>query len=298
MLPGSCQTDRLAKRLFPLILLISLAFAVPGRAQDNYEIQVYGADTVAPRTTMVELHSNFTIDGSKAAPGSIYAPDGTYPTNHAEHETVEITQGLTKWSEVGFYLFTSIGPNGQGWQWVGDHIRPRVRAPDSWHWPVGVSISNEIGYQRARFSPDTWTWEIRPIVDKQVGRWYLAFNPTFDRSFHGPSVNQGFTFSPNAKAGYDITKKVNAGIEYYADYGDVRDAASLHDQQQQFFAVTDLNVSPKWEFNFGIGVGTTASTDHLIVKAIVGRRFSWPSREGPESNTSKGDVREKGKSKY
>ena len=29
-------------------------------AQDNYEIQVYGADTVEPGSTMVELHSNFT----------------------------------------------------------------------------------------------------------------------------------------------------------------------------------------------------------------------------------------------
>ena len=29
-------------------------------AQGNYEIQVYGADTVAPKNLMVELHSNFT----------------------------------------------------------------------------------------------------------------------------------------------------------------------------------------------------------------------------------------------
>jgi hypothetical protein len=262
--------------LLPIICLCLLSFSSSARAQDNYEIQVYGSETVLPRTTMVELHSNFTVDGSKAVPGSIYAADGTYPTTHQQHETVEITQGLTSWSELGFYLFTSIGPNGQGWQWVGDHIRPRVRAPDSWHWPVGVSISNEIGYQRARFSPDTWTWEIRPIVDKQVGRWYLSFNPTFDRSFHGPSVDEGFEFSPNVKVGYDFTKKVNAGIEYYGAFGDVRNVASPHDQEQQFFAATDLNVSPRWEFNFGIGVGTTASTDHLIVKCIVGRRFSWP----------------------
>src|ERR1700758_1442116 len=84
----------------PIIFLWFLPFSPSARAQDNYEIQVYGSDTVAPRTTMVELHSNFTIDGSKAAPGSIYAPDGTYPTTHQEHETVEITQGLTKWSEL------------------------------------------------------------------------------------------------------------------------------------------------------------------------------------------------------
>jgi tartrate dehydratase alpha subunit/fumarate hydratase class I-like protein len=39
--------------------------------------------------------------------------------------------------------------------------------------------------------------------------------------------------------------------------------------------VTDLNVSPLWEINIGVGIGGTASTDHLIVKAILGRRFDW-----------------------
>ena len=51
--------------------------------------------------------------------------DGLYPTNHAQHETLEITHGFNDWFESGFYVFTSI-TGGQGWQWVGDHIRPRV----------------------------------------------------------------------------------------------------------------------------------------------------------------------------
>ena len=68
-----------------------LAFGVicgapPAHAQGNYEIQVYGADTVEPKSTMVELHSNFTPEGQK------YDIDGVYPTNHQEHETLEITQ--------------------------------------------------------------------------------------------------------------------------------------------------------------------------------------------------------------
>jgi hypothetical protein len=49
----------------------------------------------------------------------------------------------------------------------------------------------------------------------------------------------------------------------------------VHNQQQQLFVVTDLNVSPVWEINFGIGIGATASTDHLIFKMILGRRFDW-----------------------
>jgi hypothetical protein len=196
-----------------LILIPAIFGGFCGRvahAQDNYEIQVYGADTVAPKTTMLELHSNFTADGTKPLPGSKYAADGLYPTNHAEHETVEITQGINSWSEVGFYIFTS-ARDGDGWQWVGDHIRPRVRAPDSWHWPLGVSLSTEVGYQRRQFSTDTWTWEIRPIVDKTIGRWYFAVNPALERSFHGQTVHQGVGFSPSAKVSYDFNKYISGG---------------------------------------------------------------------------------------
>jgi hypothetical protein len=268
-----------------IFLMLLILFCGNVWAQDNYEIQVYGADTVAPKTTMVELHSNFTVDGSKPLPGSQYAADGMYPTNHAEHETVEITQGITNWSEVGFYIFTS-ARSGQGWQWVGDHIRPRVRVPDSWHWPVGVSLSTEVGYQRRQFSTDTWTWEIRPIVDKQEGRWYWAVNPALERSFHGQSVPDGVEFSPDAKVSYDFNKYISGGLEYYGAFGQLGDFDSLHDQEQQFFPAVDLNVSPNWEINFGVGVGVTASTDHLIVKGILGRRFDWTHHRAGSSDSS------------
>jgi len=56
----------------------------------------------------------------------------------------------------------------------------------------------------------------------------------------------------------------------------------LRQQQQQIFAVTDLNVSPKWEINFGVGLGPTAATDHLIVKGILGRRFDWVKKSAVE----------------
>ena len=262
-------------RLLVLIpMLLFFTCTNNSHAQNNYEIQVYGSDTVPRKMTMLELHSNFTIDGTKPLPRSEFAQDRLYPTDHALHETVEVTQGITSWSEIGFYVFTSV-QSGQGWQWVGDHIRPRVRAPDSWHWPVGVSLSTEIGYQRRDFSTDTWTWEIRPIVDKQIGRWYFTVNPAFERSFHGESVSQGVAFAPSAKFSYDFNKYISGGLEYYADYGSLRDLYIFHDQQQEFFPAIDLNVSPNWEINFGFGVGVTASTDHLIVKGIIGRRFDW-----------------------
>jgi hypothetical protein len=79
------------------LLLLTLMFAATlESAQDNYEIQLYGSDLVDPAHTMVELHSNLIIDGSKTI------VDGVYSTNHAEHETVEITHGFNDWFGSGF----------------------------------------------------------------------------------------------------------------------------------------------------------------------------------------------------
>ena len=101
-----------------LFVACSVFFAANAKAQDNYEIQVYGSETVEAGKTMVELHSNFTFQGSKTS------QDGVLATNHQLHETIEITHGFTDWFETGFYIFTS-AQNGQGLDWVGDHIRPR-----------------------------------------------------------------------------------------------------------------------------------------------------------------------------
>jgi hypothetical protein len=237
-------------------------------AQDNYEIQVYGSETVPPGRTMFENHTNFTFSGTKKDENGVAASE------HAIHETFEITQGITDWFETGFYIFTAASSR-DGWQWVGDHIRPRVRAPESWHWPVGVSLSTEVGYQRRRFSEDTWNWEIRPIIDKKLDKWYLCFNPALDRSFHGPNVSQGVVFSPNFKVGYDLTKRVNVGLEYYGSLGPLRGFDPFTEQSQQIMPAIDLDLGPNWEFNMGVGVGVTAATDHLLVKMIIGRRFNW-----------------------
>jgi hypothetical protein len=205
------------------LFLVACSFAAFG--QGNYEIQVYGSDTVAAGNTMFELHSNYTAEGSKIT------SDGTYPTNHQQHETLEITQGWNAWFETGLYIFTSVGPGQQGYKWVGDHIRPRVRVPEWWRWPVGVSLSTEFGYQRPIFSRDTWTWEIRPIIDKQLGPWYFAFNPALERSFHGPSVPQGVTFSPAVKVLLNSRSSFEGQIsQQYFDKteGDIIDSLGVH----------------------------------------------------------------------
>jgi hypothetical protein len=247
-------------------LLIILFFVVKLKAQNNYEIQVYGADLVAPGRTMFELHSNFTLSGTKTT--DLF---GELPTNHVDHETIEITHGWTNWFETGFYIFNSIGSDGRT-SYVGSHIRPRVAAPEDWHWPVGVSLSLEFGFQKTAFSSNTSTLEVRPIVDKKFGKLYISLNPTVDKSFAGPDQKQGFIFSPNVKGSYDVTKVIALGVEYYGSTGPFFHYDPIKEQDHQLFIATDLNFDPNWEVNFGYGVGSQTA-DRSIIKLILGRRF-------------------------
>ncbi|MGH7690117.1 MAG: hypothetical protein ACREN3_10980, partial [Gemmatimonadaceae bacterium] len=102
-------------------------------------------------------------------------------------------------------------------------------------------------------------------------------------------------------------QQISAGLEYYASAGEGAGAIGgfdvdtitvpagrgrpsfaravdndeilhiPHGERQQVFAAVDLHVSPLWEFNFGVGIGTTASTDRLMAKLIVGRSFALGS---------------------
>ncbi|MFI5152329.1 MAG: hypothetical protein ACHQET_03290 [Chitinophagales bacterium] len=251
-------------------ILLSLMLSDGLQGQDNYEIQVYGSQTQAPGSTMFELHSNYTISGSKQI------EKGVLPTNHALHETLEITTGVSRIIEVGFYFFTNYTP-GYGYQYVGSHVRPRIMAPPEWNLPFGLSLSMEIGWQKPAYSEDEWSWEIRPIIDKQWSRLYLSFNPTLGVSLKSQYNNSVPTFEPNLKIGYSLLKNASFGIEYYGDCGPFSQFEPVQQQNHSLFITYDLLNNPYWELNIGLGFGLTSSTDPLIFKVILGRRVKWKS---------------------
>ena len=243
------------------IFIVCLVCASGLCAQGNYEVQVYGSDLVPKGVTMVEMHSNFTASGTK---GTV---DGVLPTNHAEHQTLEITHGFNRWFETGFYQFTSIQPDGS-WRWVGTHIRPRVAIPESYHLPVGLSLSTEIGYQRPIFLiPDD---RVRPIVDKKIRKLYMSFNLTLEMSPTARQERQS-RFLAQREGLRDIVKQLAFGLEYGA-YGKLT-FRRVRDTEQMFIPAVDIDFA-NWEFNFGVGVGVTQATDHLLIKAILGYRFN------------------------
>ena len=250
------------------ILSLTVVVARPLRAQENYEIQVYPSRTADPRTTLFELHSNFTGSGSLSS-------GGVRETNHALHETIEITHGFSSVFELGFYLFASENP-GSGFGLVGTHIRPRVRAPDSWKLPVGLSLSTEFGSTRRQYDKSELGIEVRPIVDQTVGRLYWAFNPNIEWSMKGPDAGRGvygMNFNPNIKLAWQAHPKIAVGAEYYGTTGSLVHLAPSAEQSHMLYPSIDLFFSPDWEFNAGYGVKLSGAGDQNIFKLILGRRL-------------------------
>lgn len=250
-----------------LLLLLALSFfTVP--AQENYEIQVYGSQTMNKGMTMFELHSNYTINGEREI------NKGVLPSYHALHETIEITHGISENFELGFYLFTNY-TSPYGFKVIGTHLRPRIMAPQSWKLPVGLSLSAEFGYQSQQYSADTWSIELRPIIDKTIGKFYFSFNPTLGIQIKGVEKQSAPAFAPNIKASFACSPKVSIGGEYYGDLGTINHFERGPEQSHAIFLVADLYVDPRWEINLGPGWGLTNATDALVVKLLVGRRIDW-----------------------
>ncbi|MCX6300212.1 MAG: hypothetical protein NTY72_14095 [Bacteroidetes bacterium] len=251
-----------------ILLFLSLFIGLITSAQDNYEIQVYGAETQAKNSTIFELHSNYTFQGEKSM------LQGVRPSFHTLHETIEITHGVSEDFEIGFYLFTNYSAQ-YGYKIIGSHIRPRIKAPKRWNLPVGLSLSAEVGFQSLDYSPDSWNMEIRPIIDKQWNKLYLSFNPTLGVSLKGVDNDSRPVFEPNFKMSYSFFKKANLGLEYYGSLGTLSHFSPPAEQSHALYAIFDMMGNDKWELNAGPGWGLTKATDGFVFKVLVGRRIQW-----------------------
>jgi hypothetical protein len=232
-------------------------------AQGDNEIQVYASPTIQHKWTIFELHSNYTFKGSKLL---------TDPTSaNWTNETIEITHGFGKNFEIGFYTFTGFAPQGGGFQYLGNQVRPRVTVPESWKWNVGASLSLEFGF----FRPDDttsffWQGELRPIIDKTTDNWYFAFNPNIDFVLNGDE--KGVGISPQFKAVYTIQQKEGLGFEYYSGIGSFKKILPVNLQEHLIGPMIDLYVHPMWEINAGFLFGLTANSNQRILKILLGRR--------------------------
>lgn len=247
---------------FGLFLLPSF----PARAQDPFEIQVYEYVTTPPGKWNLETHFNHTLRGTKLAEGAVAASQGQ------THLTFELTRGITEVFELAGYLAFARLP-GEGPDFAAWRIRPRVRAPERWHLPVGLSLSLEVAFPRDAYDTEDATLEVRPIIERTFGRLAIDLNPVIGRSLKGPGTSDGWDFEPGARIGLTVHRKIDLSVEYYGSLGPVDDFLPAGEQVHQFFTGGDLQLRENMVLNLGLGLGATSAGNRTVMKARLGWLF-------------------------
>ena len=251
----------------------SLAAAI-----DRFEIQVYESDINDPGQLGLEVHLNYTVNGTKEPefPGQI-------PPYHVFRTTFEPAVGVTEWLELGAYLQLFWAPgDGEGTRFGGWKARAKLVVPERISGSFMLGLNVEVGKFPHAVSQEEWANEFRPILGWKGGRWLVSVNPIFGWALTGPDRLRP-DLEPCGKVTWDTHLGFAAGVEYYTSLGFANDLLPGAEQEHLLFAVVDLVPGPKggsplhgesWELNVGVGAALTdAPGPHVLAKAIVGRAF-------------------------
>lgn len=217
-----------------LALALLLVLEVGAWAQDAFEIQVYDYETAPPLKPGAELHVNSALVGIRTT-----LPSGELPTEHVTHVTLEPHLGLTRWSEIGFYLQTAIRPSGVI-DFAGAKVRFKVRWPRRLADLVGLALNVEFAGVPVRYEADVYGFEIRPIVDLEWRRLYLSFNPILGVDVRGPFAGSP-QFEPAAKLAVRVLEGLALGAEYYGGFGRLVEPVSRAEQVHRLFGIIELS---------------------------------------------------------
>jgi hypothetical protein len=273
----------LAAVFLSAVLLAAVLAPASATALDRFEIQVYVAEINDPGQLGLEMHLNYTFEG-------IQTPEyaGQIPPHHVGRLTLEPALGVTDWLEFGTYLQFMVTPDGSfqygGWKLRAKFVVPE-RLQEQWGIPLFLGVNFEIGRMPHSVEEAQWANEIRPIIGWKNDYWLLSVNPIFGYALSGPNQFR-FEFEPCAKVSYNTQLGFAVGTEYYAGLGFVGDGFLPPSRQEHLlFGVIDLveparsrtgtpaHPSP-WEVNLALGGALTSATgQHLIAKAIIGRSF-------------------------
>lgn len=233
-------------------------------AQDPFEIEVYGYRTEPRAEWDLDAHLNYVATGTTTFDGPVA------PGQHQGHLALELTRGITDHFEVAAYLLSAYRP-GAGLEYAGARVRSRVRAPETWGLPVGLSLAGELEFSPAAYDENAVGLEIRPIVEKRVGQLLLDVDPVLERGLrvHRTTPNAGneWEFEPSARLGLTLGPTVDVSVEYYGKLGE-----TASERTHQIYPGVDLKLGEDFEINLGVGFGLTDSGSRLVLKS----RFEIP----------------------
>jgi hypothetical protein len=248
----------ISKRLLCCAVLL---LAVPARAADPFEIQVYDGTANAPGIFGLEVHTNFVASGLTTAA----APE--YPQQHQLHLTFEPSYGVTEWLELGGYLQFALR-DGTEADFAGFKLRAKLVTPHSFSEHLRLGLNFEYSHL-----PDTYDrarngGELRPIAAWENDRFLFAVNPIVGLAFDGSGLSLEPAGMAKVKLGH-----LAVGLEYYSSLGSLTGLDALRDQEHLLVEAVDLLGLEPLELNIGIGEGLTRGSNGLVFKVIFGWSF-------------------------
>ena len=225
------------------------------------EIEVYTEDLNAPGEINLEQHINYVIKGAQT-------PDypGQMTTHHVMQLTPELSYGITKNLEAGFYLPFAVTPGGYTFL---NALRVRLKyiAPrrDDENFFYGLNV--EVSRDSIRTSDSISGMEIRPIIGYRDVRWLASFNPILNTGL-AANVNHKLQFEPALKLTHRMGEGVRGGFEYYGSFGPISHLSPNNQRAHTVYAVADVE-RRGFDFNFGIGRGFVNAADTWVMKAII-----------------------------
>jgi hypothetical protein len=229
------------------------------------EIQVYTDDMNDPGEYGVELHVNYVIDGAKAP-----SYEGESPSHHMLQTTPEFSYGITKNWEAGLYVPVAREENGNLY---GNGLRLRMKYMAT-HEPgasVFWGLNTEVGYSNLRVAESEWAMELRPIIGYRSEDWLLSFNPILNMNL-SDNFNHQPQFEPALKVARKVAEGVQAGFEYYGEYGYANNLLPASERVHYLYAAMDIQ-RHDFDINFGIGRGGSNAPDTWVAKAIIAFPF-------------------------
>ena len=113
--------------------------------------------------------------------------------------------------------------------------------------------------------------ELRPIIGYRTNNWLLSFNPILNMDLSG-NFNHQPQFEPALKVARKVAEGVQAGFEYYGEYGYTNNMLPATERVNYLYAAVDIE-KHVFDMNFGIGRGDSNAFDSWIAKAIVAFPF-------------------------
>jgi hypothetical protein len=254
-------------RIGALCAMLLAASAGRALAQNLFEVQVFPDETLEPGETAVEFHNVLMPSGTRLADRMLD------PSSHL-HLSFEVSHGWTNAFETGLFVETSPSTDDRHAALTGFHVRPKYRFSEWQGFPFHVSLSVEYAFAKqpgdAAFRQ---ALAITPIFERHARGFEMSFNPGIEVALRGPDAGSSPVFEPSAKLAGKATGGVWLGVEYYAETGSINHFEPLSEQHHLVFPAIDFRMPSGWDLNVGVGRGLTGSSEHWVVKWIVGLKI-------------------------